>query len=128
MQSKFRFFFIAIISSLVLSNCSAFNALYDDHEVFVNVRNSEIGKTLTKVLKSDKYYWYWERNQGSDWAMQYRIVVISTEQTEYHFGLEGMGYCSWALIVNNRSEIVEGWKFTSYAESCRYKRFYEGPF
>lgn len=64
--------------TIILCSCSAVNTLFDDAEVFVNERNSEVGKPLSKVLKSDKYYQYWEGNQNSPYGKKFEVVPLDT--------------------------------------------------
>ena len=111
--------------SNLLFGCSAINLLFDDQKVFVNERNSEVGRKLSEVLKSDKYYAYWEGNQGTAFGKQYDVVSIDSDHSEYVFDL---GTCRWSLIVRKSSGVVSSWRFVQQTSDCAYKRFYEGAF
>lgn len=99
--------------------------LFDDNRVFISARNSEVGKSIDKVLKSSYYYDYWEGNEHYYGHKDLVIIDVDDYRSEYHF--ESVG-CSWALEVEKSSRLVTGWRFIGDGSECKYKRFYEGPF
>ena len=117
---------IPILTILLISlqACSAINLLFDEKEVFVSERNSEIGKPISKVLKSIRYYNYWP-NQTAHFKRHYKKVPVDGEKTEYQFA---RGTCEWALAVNHKTNGVIAWRYIRNTPDCAYKQFYEGPF
>ncbi len=111
-----------VMFGILLVGCSAINVMFDDKEVFVNERNSDVGKSITKILESTKYYEYWE-DQSAPLKKEYKVVKIGGNQTEYHFE---KGSCRWALIVKNK--VVTKWRYVRQTQDCGYKQFHEGPF
>jgi hypothetical protein len=109
---------------IILSGCSAVNLLFDDKQVFVSERNSEIGKPISKVLNSTRYYPYWE-NQPAHFKRHYKKVAVEGEKTEYQFS---QTTCEWALVVNDRTNVVIAWRYIRDTADCAYKQFHEGPF
>jgi hypothetical protein len=108
---------------IILGGCSAVNLLFDGKQVFVSERNSEIGKPISKVLSSTRYYPYWE-NQPTHFKQHYKKVVEG-EKTEYQFS---QSTCEWALVVSDRTNVVTAWRYIRDTPDCAYKQFHEGPF
>jgi len=108
---------VALILSGSLIGCSTINLLFNDEDVFVNERNSEVGKPITKVLNSVRYYFYWE-NQPANLKQHYKVIPIGNNQFEYQFE---KGSCQWALIVENK--IVTKWRFVQKTSECGYKKY-----
>jgi len=109
---------------IILGGCSAVNLLFDDKQVFVSERNSEIGKPISKVLNSTRYYPYWD-NQPAHIKQHYKKVAVEGEKTEYQFS---QSTCEWALVVNDRTNVVTAWRYIRDTADCAYKQFHEGPF
>ena len=109
---------------IILGGCSAVNLLFDDKQVFVSERNSEIGKPISKVLNSTRYYPYWD-NQPAHFKRHYKKVAVEGEKTEYQFS---QSTCEWALVVNDRTNVVTAWRYIRDTADCAYKQFHEGPF
>jgi len=109
---------------IAMQGCSAINLLFDVKEVFVSERNSEIGKPISKVLNSTRYYPYWE-GQPVHLKKHYKKVPIERGQTEYQFS---QGTCEWALVVNDKTNVVSAWRYIQNTPDCAYKQFHEGPF
>lgn len=118
-------FILVLILWLNSFGCSAINTLYDDHEVFIDARNDEVGESIDKVLKSVHYYDYWDGNEHYYNYKKYKVVAIDEKHSEYEFE---RGKCAWALKVENESRVVVSWRFIGDRTKCEYKRFYEGPF
>ena len=115
---------ITILFSIYISGCSLLNTMYDDHKVFSDARDSEVGENINDVLKSEHYYSYWE-GQPSHISKEYEIKFIKENiflyQFEYH-------ECKWGLVVNDTSKLVISWQYLENKNAFKYKRFYEGPF
>jgi len=107
----------------LISGCSAANTFFDDHENFVNARNSEVGKNFKKVLSSAHYYDYWEGGEHYFNHKKYGVRTLGGEQKEYSFK---SGMCEWALVVESAANTVSSWRFVSDREHCTHKQFYEG--
>lgn len=117
---------LSIVSlCVVISACSVINTLHDENEVFINVRNSEIDKKLSVVLKSTRYYNYWEGNKHNSEYKKPTIVPVANGYSEYHFE---NGICKWSLKVKSSTQQITGWRYLSNEKVCKYKHFYEGPF
>jgi len=108
-----------------IGGCSAINLLFDDHKVFENARNSEVGKQVTKVLKSSHYYDYWEGNSHYHNFKELEKIKVTGSISEYRFI---MGKCEWALVVDVSTNVVREWRYLANEQECKYKKFYEGPF
>jgi hypothetical protein len=118
--------FLSIIFMCVIAaGCSAINMLYDDNNVFINERNSEVGKEINKVLESVQYYDYWKGNELYYNHKKYLIVPVDNNHSEYQFE---SGECKWALNVDDTTNVVASWRYIGNGAVCKYKRFYEGPF
>lgn len=109
---------------IILGGCSAVNLLFNDKQVFVSERTSEIGKPISKVLNSTRYYPYWD-TQPPHFKRHYKKVAVEGEKTEYQFS---QSTCEWALVVNDQTNVVTAWRYIRDTSDCAYKQFHEGPF
>lgn len=107
-----------------MQGCSAINVLFDDKEVFVSERNSEMEKPISKVLSSTRYYPYWD-NQPAHFKQHYKKVPVEGGKSEYQFT---QSTCEWALVVNDKTNVVTAWRYIRNTRDCAYKQFHEGPF
>jgi len=116
---------VIFLLTQIITGCSILNLLYDEHQVFIDARNSEVGKKLKDVLRSTHYYDYWEDNKS--YSSHKNIITIPSDSahTEYYFNSR---LCNWALNIENESSIVVEWRFTAGEAECKYKRFYASPF
>lgn len=98
---------------VALTGCSMVNEFYDKHQVFIDRRNSEIGRNINDVLKS--------YTPGTNPI----INNIGDGQKEYQF--TGSGQCSWATMVDTETEEIVSWKFLRDESLCETEKMYSGP-
>ena len=109
--------FVVLILAGSIIGCSAINFLFNDEDVFVNERNSEVGEPIAKVLNSVRYYLYWE-NQPANLKQHYKVTPIGNNQFEYQFE---KGSCQWTLVVE--SNLVVNWRYIQKTSECGYKKY-----
>ena len=100
----------------IISSCGTFlNTFYDEHQTFVDTRNSEIGKNIDKVLSTSG------RPTEQDFL---EIVRVDEDTLEYRFETPT---CAWAISADASTKKIDDWRFLGDSSGCTYKRFYEGP-